>query len=194
MSDRERLLTLRKLFPSHPTLEGMARKRGFRRYIRGNINENMALDTLAGLALLAGSFDETVNERSLVSSVVVAVGVTGQTSTDENDGPIMVGVSHSDYSGAEIEAYIENLGSWNEGDLVNQETSRRKIRKIGVIEWPVATDESHFLFDGAKRKFKLNWILNQGQGLSMWAYNMGTSGLVTGSEVFIEGHANLWPR
>ena len=164
------------------------------KYLKGNINENMALDTLAGLAILVGTFDETVNERTLISSIEMIISVTGQTSSDENDGPILVGVAHSDYSAAEIEAVIENLGSWNEGDLVNQETAKRWVRKLTTIQWPVGTDQSFVANDGKPIKAKLNWTLLQGQGLSMFAYNQGTSALLTGSEIFMEGHANLWPK
>ena len=171
-----------------------SRGRRSRRYVRGNIDEALVLDVLAGLALVSEAFDETVEQRTLISSIVSTYTAQGQTSDNENDGPILVGVAHSDYSDAEIEAYVENIGSWNEGDLVNQETSKRWIRKIGTFQWPVtATEQSVVLNDGKPIKTKLNWILNDEQGLKLWAYNQGISAILTGAEIFMQGHANLWP-
>ena len=173
------------------------RRRGGRRsrkYIRGNINETLDLATLGGLALTSTGFDDVVNEKTLISSIVVTANMIGITSSNDNDGPIMVGVAHGDYSMAEIEAVIENQGSWNEGDLVNQETQKRWVRKLGVFKFPLGTDGVESLWDGAERKFKLNWILMQGQILSLWVYNLGTSAIDTGAKVYLEGHANLWPR
>ncbi len=168
----------------------------FGKYLKGNVNETLTLGTLAALTLISAPMDETVNERTFVSSLVAAWILTKFT-PGADDGPIMVGVAHSDYSDAEIEEYIENIGSWNEGDLVNtREISKRLIRKVGVFRWR-ATDVNDFalLAGGGKITTKLKWILNQGQTIRIWAYNMGSSALATTSPVvFTEGHVNLWPR
>ncbi len=166
------------------------------RYIRGNIDEEVVLSTLAARTLIAEIFDETVIERTLVASIestyalkdiVVAV----------DDGPITVGVAHSDYTDAEIEAVIENTGSWNEGNKVQQEVSKRLVRVIGTFPITQAATEGAQTFvlnEGMKIKTKLNWILTTGQSLRLFVYNGGSSALTGSASVFMYGHANLFPR
>ncbi len=177
----------------------MARRRGkgrrrFRKYLRGNIDEDMSLGVLAAAdAVLQAT--ETVNGRTFVSSVFLRWAMAGWTVID-GVGPILVGVAHSDYTAAEIEAWIEQTtGSWNEGDLVEQEVATRKIRKIGIFEQVGQSLGAQALNDGKPIRTKLGWVLNQGQGLSIWAYNLGTGSVATTDPtVHANGHANLWPN
>lgn len=164
----------------------MARKgrRPYRKYLKGNVNEDQSV-VLASKALGESQFDETVNERTLVSSLVVNCGISGWTYA-AGEGPVLLGISHSDYSSAEIEEVIENLGSWNEGDLVSQEIGRRKVRLLGSLA------DNGQLNDGKPMKVKLNWVLLQGQTLNFWVYNTG-SGAIGEGTAFLDGHANLWP-
>ncbi len=171
---------------------GKTRKMG--KYIRGTIDDEIALGTIGAKVVVESQFDEIVNERTLVSSIVATYTLSNWTPV-ASAGPILVGISHSDYSQAEIEAWIETTGSWNETDLVQQEVASRKIRRIGVFDTPPATDQSSRLADGRQIKTKLNWILNQGQSLNLWAYNTGAQPAATTSAVVhTNGHANLWPR
>ena len=171
------------------------RRRRMGRYIRGNVDENLALGTLAAGSLISAIFDETVNGRTFISSLVASWSLSNMTPGD-NDGPIVVGVAHSDYNDAEIEAFIENTGSWNEGDMVqSREVGKRLIRKIGQFPVPASSTVGVVLNDGKPIKTKLNWILNQGQTLRYWAYNPGSSALATTDpDVRLQGHVNLWPR
>ena len=163
------------------------------KYIRGNIAENIALGTLAANTLISGSTD-TVNERTLISSVVASYSLSGMTPI-ENSGPILVGLAHGDYSDAEIEAWVENQSGWDEGDLIQQEISDRKIRRIGLFDIPSAATEAVALNEGRTIRTKLNWTLLQAQVLKVWAYNTGTAALATTDpNVHVQGHANLWPR
>ncbi len=163
------------------------------RYIRGNIAENLALGTLGANVLISGVTD-TVNERTLISSVVATYSLAGLT-PGENIGPVLVGLAHSDYTDAEIEAWVENQTGWDEGDLVSREIANRKIRRIGLFDEPATANLSVALNEGRTIKTKLNWIVNQGQGLSLWAYNTGTAAIATTDpNVHMQGHANLWPR
>ncbi len=165
------------------------------KYIRGTVNETVSLGaTLASLTGVAEIFDEVVDERTLISSIVAAYSL-GNWTPVAAAGPIMIGVAHSDYTLAEIEAFIETTGSWNETDLVQQEVAGRKIRRIGVFPSPRAVEDEVVLNDGKPIKTKLNWILTEGQSLQFWAYNTGTAAAATtGSVARAEGHANLWPR
>ncbi len=164
------------------------------RYLRGTVDEDLTIGTLAGKTVVGDNFDEVVNERSLVSSIVARYSVSDWTPVAAN-GPLLVGIAHADYSDAEIEEWIETTGSWNEGDLTQQEVAGRKIRRVGILTEPASATESLALNDGKPIKTKLNWILNQGLTLKLWAYNMGTAAFATTDpRVRAEGHVNLWPR
>ncbi len=170
------------------------RRRRMGRYIRGDVNEGMPLTTLAARTVVSADFDSVVNERTLVSSVI-AIYTLAKFTKATDDGPIMVGLAHGDYSSAEIQAVLDATGSWNEGDLIAREVGNRKVRRIGVFDVPLDADEVSVLNDGKRIKTKLNWILLQGQTLKLWAFNMGTSAIATTAPVVhCEGHANLWPR
>ncbi len=98
------------------------------RYIRGEIDEQLQLGTLAANALIRNVWDETVVERTLISSIVSTWSLDGMVA---GQGPILFGIAHSDYGATEIEEVIENTGGWNEGDKVSQEIAKRQIRIIG---------------------------------------------------------------
>ncbi len=178
---------------------GMARKargrrrRSMGRYIRGPLDEDFALGTLAAnTAVLEAT--PVVGERTLISSVEAIYSLAGFTSGD-NIGPIEVGLAHSDYSLAEVEEFLEQTTGWNEGDLVSREVSSRKIRRIGVFGIPSSAGGSSTLNDGKPIKTKLNWILNAGQGLNIFAYNQGGSPVATSDpNVHVVGKANLFPK
>lgn len=169
------------------------RRRRMGRYIRGNLDIDIDLGTLATKTAILGSTD-TVIDRTLVSSVVATYSLSGMTAAS-GDGPLEVGVAHGDYTLAEIEGFLELTTSWKETDMLDREILSRKIRRIGVFDTPATVGESYTLNDGKALKTKLNWIVTNGQGLNFWVYNLGTSALeTTDPNVNIRGHANLWPR
>ncbi len=170
------------------------RRRAMGRYIRGAVDEELNLSTLASKTLVSVIFDNVVNERTLVSSIVATWAMQEFTSAS-GDGPIMVGVAHSDYSDTEMEEYLESTGSWNEGDQIAQEQGRRKVRRIGIFETPQGATDAVTLNDGKAIKTKLNWILLQGQSLRLWGYNLGTSPLASSNPLLsMQGHVNLFPK
>ncbi len=172
------------------TNKSRKRKRG--RYLRGRIDEGLSLGTLAAKTLVSDTWDGTVTERTLVSSIVATWMLNNLTGSQ---GPLLVGVAHSDYSDAQIEAVIENAGSWDEGDKIDQEIAKRLVRTIGAFigkPGPSGVGDD-VLNDGKPIKTKLNWILTEGDTLKMWVYNMDTAALVTTVPIVsAEGHANLW--
>ncbi len=163
------------------------------RYIKGNIDLDFALGVLAPQDVVVQAVQDAVNERTLVSSIVCTYTLSGYTVVD-NVGPIMVGVAHSDYVDAEIEAWIEQSTGWDEGDKIAREVAGRLIRKIGTIPMVTSLAASP-LNDGKSIKTKLNWILNQGQNLKFWAYNHGSAAISgTDPDMHVDGHANLFPK
>ncbi len=171
------------------------RRRRMGKYLRGAIDEELEIATLGAKAVGAQVFDETPVERTLISSIVVTATMDNLT-PGTDIGPIMIGVANSDYTASEIEAWIENAGSWNESDMVQQrEISKRLIRKLGVFRGRGNVEDIYTLGDGRPIKLKLNWILNTGATLDLWAYNMGDAPVATTiPKIQLQGHANLWPR
>ncbi len=170
-------------------------KRRMGKYIRGTVDEDLGIGTLASKTLTSIIFDEVVNERTLVSSVVATYSMSNWTSI-ASVGPILVGLAHSDYSNAEIEEFLETTGSWNEGDLVQtKEVAKRLVRRIGILDATPSLERTVTMNDGKAIKTKLNWVLLQGQSLRLWAYNTGTANVATTvPNVHAAGHANLWPK
>ncbi len=166
----------------------------YRRYIRGAVDELTNIGTLASLVAVATPMDSVVNERTWASSLRAIWSVSNWTAA-ANVGPLLVGVAHSDYTAAEIEEWIEQTGSWDEGNLVSQEVGKRKIRTVGTLDATQAVTETVSLNDGKAITTKLGWILTQGQTLDVWAYNLGSAAFATTSpQLRTQGHVNLWPQ
>jgi len=169
-------------------------RKKFRKYLRGNIDHKLPLDVLAANTLVGNNIADTVVDTTWVSSVKAAWTLAEFTPA-AGDGPILVGIAHSDYSDAEIEAFVENItGSWDAGDLVSQEIARRKIRVVGTFPSPDTSVATIVLNDGRQLTTKAGWSLSEGDTIRIWAYNTGDSSLTAGSAVRVNGHANLWPQ
>ncbi len=163
------------------------RRRG-RNWLKGTVLEGLALGTLATSTLVSADMS-AVNERTYAASAWLLWSMRGATA---GEGPVRVGLAHSDYSDAEIEEYLEATDSWNEGNLVAREVASRKIREVGIFS-NEGTDE--VLNDGKMLKTVLRWILLQGQTITIWAYNAsGTNPLTTGQVVGAAGHIWLQPK
>lgn len=168
------------------------RGRNMSGYIKGNVDESLSLGTLASAALIAGDFDESTTEKTLVSSLV-ATWSMDQLSLAQ--GPILVGVAHSSYSATQIEEVLEASASWARGSLVAQEVAKRLVRTIGFFVGDGSTVQDAVLNEGRPIKTKLNWMLDTGQTLQIWAFNRSDSALsITVPIIRLSGHANLWSR
>ena len=174
----------------------MAKRKGrrkFRRYLRGNVQIDLGLGTMGQGTALAQVNGGSVEEAAYLSSVKCTYTLQSFVKADDI-GPIIVGVAHSDYTAGEIEAWIENQGSWKSGDLISQEIAKRKIRMVGTFESPDAVEEDSTLNDGRPIHTKCGWMLTTGQRVQAWAYNSGTTATTGSATVHVEGHANVWPK
>ncbi len=164
------------------------------KYLRGNFDTDLELGTLAPKDLVKEDFDETVSDTTRVSSIVATYTLSNYTKGFDF-GPIVVGVAHSDYTAIEIEEWLEAASGWEIGNLVAHEVTGRRCRQIGVFDNPESAGSSSRLNDGKPIRTKLNWVLAEGQTLSLWAYNNGTLALTTTNpNVNALGHANLWAQ
>ncbi len=177
--------------------ECMARKprRKFRRYLPGKIDHKLQLATLAPQTALGSLLAGAVVDTTWVSSVKAIYGIGNYTAVAEC-GPFIAGWAHSDYSDGEIKEWLEIAGSWDAGDKIAQEKSRRQIRQIGTFEViGTGATQTITMNDGRMLTTKLGWSLSPGDTLKFWVYNAGTAAVATTDpEVRAQGHANLWPR
>ncbi len=152
------------------------------------MDESFALSTLADADLLSQAGGTTVVDSVIVSSIKVAIAIA---ELNDTDGPIVLGVAHSDYTDPEIEEWIEATASWDFGDKIAEERAKRRCRMLAIIDsGGLTVSGAVSAFNGAMRKFKLNFRLMEGDSLNFWAYNRSGKVLTTGSIVKITGVAN----
>ncbi len=167
-------------------------RRKMGKYLRGRVDENLSLGTLAAVTLISDTFDESVDEESRITSIEASWALDLLTA---GQGPIEVGYAHSDYTDAEIEAVLENTDSWTRGDKIAQEVAKRLVRSVGVFASGSTDAEEISLNDGLPIKTKLNWGLTTGQTIKFWAYNRSGSPLATTVPVVrLQGHANIFAK
>ncbi len=172
---------------------GKARRR-YRKYLKGQLDVTKLLGTLASETAISVAVVDTVEEQTWLSSVKAVYTMQNMT-PGAQIGPITFGLAHSDYTNAEIEEWIENTGSWKQGDLVQQEVARRKIRLIGTFETPVDAADTARHADGRPVTTKCGWSLVTGESVKFWWYNEGSGALATTDPTcHVNGHANLWPQ
>ncbi len=171
------------------------KKRTYRRYLKGKFDHLLNLGTLAAKTLIGSAVAGSLTEKAWLSSVKATWSLSDFTNAI-GDGPILVGIAHSDYTDSQIEAWIENSASWDQSNKVQQEIARRKIRQVGSFLSSVADSSGIAVLNNGKAiTTKCGWELTTGQKITVWAYNQGDSALgTTDPDLNVYGHANLWPR
>ncbi len=161
-------------------------------YIKGNVNETLSLGTLNANTVIGANFDESPQERALISSIVCTWALDDITL---GQGPIKFGVAHSDYTDLEIQEVFTSTGSWSAQDKISQERGKRLVREVGVFV-SIGSTGSDGKFNGGKPvKTKLNWMLDTNNTLKVWAFNTSSAALSTTVPIIrVDGHANLWSR
>ncbi len=168
-----------------------SRRTNWNKFRSGALDIDLAMTTLAAKTLVSQS-SETVVDTARISSVKANYGIAGFTPAD-GVGPFLFGVAHSDYTNSEIEAYIEQSGSWDLGDKQSQEVRSRRIKILGTIGQQASGIQNMVANDGRQTKSKLNWIMSEGDGLDFWVYNMGDAAVATTVPQFVVfGNASIW--
>ncbi len=175
--------------------KGRRGRRKFRRYLKGKIDFDLALGTLGGNTNISTNVADVLVESAWLSSVKAVWSLASVTPVAA-DGPMMCGIAHSDYTTIEIQEWILNLDSWDQGDKIAQEINRRKIRQVGIfpIEGAGGGAGARVLNEGRMVTTKANWQLTTGDTVKIWVFNTGAGALTTGATLHVNGHANLWPN
>ncbi len=147
------------------------------------IAESLPLLTLASLDVLGETLAATVDKPTRAMSVDCLFALNGMTALE---GPVDVGLAHSDYTDAEIEECLEAIGSWSSDDKVANERANRFVRRVGQLD-----AEHDELNDGKPVRVRLNWALASGSTLRYWARNVGSAALTTGAILTFNGTAWL---
>ncbi len=100
------------------------------------------------------------------------------------EGPLQVGLAHSDYTASEIKEALEAGASFDPGDKVEQEQARRLVRRSGQFAGQVPQE---IINDGRPKRTKLGFMVSQGFNLNLWVKNKSGATLTTGAVVEISG-------
>ncbi len=151
------------------------------------VQDSFALGTLASKTLVSTGGLTAVVGKVWCSSAKLAWSMTANVPAT-GDGPITVGLAHSDYTDAEIEEWIEATTSMSFSDKIAQERAGRKCRIVGTLN---TASPTAVLNDGRPIKTKCRWIMEDGQSMNLWAYNEGNSALGAGAVISATGNLNL---
>jgi len=163
----------------------MAKKRGgglFVPVIKGSVT----IGALNAHTLIGNPLADTVVDRYWAMSADIAWGLENFSSAE---GPLIIGLAHSDYEDAEIEEFIELAGTWDEGNLISREVAKRKIRIVGVLG-----DGEERLNAGKMLRTVLKFMLTEGDTLKLWVYNDSATQLTSGGVLNAVGKAYMKRR
>lgn len=157
------------------------KRRNYNKFVAIPFQSTITLGTLADqTALLSSLLGAELAEDLFVLSI------DGEWSVRQNaldDGPVSVGFCHNDYDVAEI---AENLTIEisDPGNKIAQERSRRLIRKAGTFSMATVGQS---LANGRPIRTKMKFLIDNGHGPGMWAFNHSGSGLTTGGVIHCWG-------
>ncbi len=100
------------------------------------------------------------------------------------EGPIEVGLSHGDYTAAEVEENLE-VDFLGPGSKIEQEQARRLVRRVGVYDVVTAEEK---LENGIAVRTGCKFVIENGQNPQVWAHNLAGQTLTTGAIVVGTGH------
>jgi len=169
----------------------MARKPRRRRKFnlrRVRVNGAVVIGALAALDVTQGAVTVASLNPFRIMSVHASYSLSGLGATID-DGQEF-GISHSDYSAAEIEECLEAASAIDIGDKVAQEQANRLVRSIGIMSGADVTGGNRHFNDGRKIRTKLNWAIGIGQTLNYWIRNGSGVVYTTGATLLVAG--DLW--
>ncbi len=167
-------------------MPGKSRSRGRKFNLRPvRVSPTLALSTLgAATAIKTGLTGVATSPYRIISAKLTY----NQLGLTPSEGPITVGLAHSDYTVAEIAEAIGSTASINPADMISRERAKRLVRVIGTFR----SEANNDLRNGEPIKTRLNWAIPIGVEVSLFAFNTGSAVLTTGTIIACEG--SLWVK
>lgn len=166
------------------------RKRAFN-LRRVRVSATVATGALAAADVIVAAVTAAVTDPLRIMSVNLTYNWAAIAALAD-DG-LEFGLSHSDYSAAEVEECLEQSGSIDLGSKIAQEQANRLVRSIGLISGSVTTINGGLMFnDGRQLKTKLNWRMSSGDTLNLWIRNGSGVIWTTGGAVVCQG--DMWVK
>ncbi len=165
----------------------MAKKRSSRRRFslrRVRVTPAVALSTLAQAVAIVVNVTPASTSTYRCMSIKGVISLTDLTA---NEGPIVVGYAHSDYSVTEIKEALEASNAIDVGDKIANEKANRLVRVVGTMN-----EVRESLNDGRPITTKLNWLMSIGDSVNLFAYNDGPALLTTNAIVSLAG--DMWVK
>lgn len=151
--------------------------------LRGvRVTPRMSLGTLASQTVLVAALVPTSDAQYRLMSVNTTWSLVNFTAAD---GPVTVGYAHNDYTIAEIKECLEETSDISPGDKIAQEQANRWVRVVGTLGGAGRST----LNDGQPVKTRLNWAIQIGSAVNIFAYNESAGGLTTGGIIDCVGKA-----
>ncbi len=154
---------------------------------KARIASGVSIGALAAFDVVTGAITPaTTSDYRLVSvNLAYQIADLGAIIDDAQE----FGLSHSDYSDAEVEECIEASASFDVGDKVSQERANRLVRSIGFMTGAPVADTSLYFKEGEKIRTKLNWKMALGDTLNIWVRNGSDTIYTTGATIQCFGEA-----
>ncbi len=144
------------------------------------VSPAVTLSTLASQTVITSALVGTSDAQYRLLSAKMSWSQLGLTAAE---GPITVGYAFGDYTVTEIKECLEIGASISPGDKIAQEKGNRWVRIVGTFE----ADAQSVLNDGRPIKTKLNWKVQIGSTVNIFAYNESGSALQTGTVINAQG-------
>ncbi len=152
---------------------GSGFRRGFRTY--PVFGATVSVASLVNLDAVSAQASGTFTTNKFLISADFAWNIQNKT---DNEGPIIVGLAHGDYTAAEIEEWVEATASTDDADMIANERRKRKIRWVGSF---AGENTEEALNDGVPIHTKLGWVQQEETFLTLWAYNLAGATIAAGN-------------
>ena len=149
----------------------------------------MAVGALDTLDVIDGAITGAANDTYRLISAKLAYQLVDLAALID-DGQEF-GLSHSDYTAAEVEECLEAQTSIDLGDKVAQERANRLVRSLGRFSGDAVTVSQSLAYNqGRPVKTKLNWKMSIGDTLNVWVRNSSGVIYTTGTSLAVIGE--IW--
>ncbi len=157
---------------------------------RVRVNSFITVGALASGDVTEGSITASVSNplRIMSANLTYALTDLGAAIDDGQE----FGLSHGDYTAAEVEEALEASAGINLNDKIGNEQANRLVRVIGTLVGDPVADGSKTFNDGRPKKTKLNWYIGIGQTLALWIRNSSDTVWTTGAGLSVTG--DLWVK